>query len=197
MCTRNAPNPSPADLKLNLIYPCTPQHLKKYTTQRIRLVTETPAIYAAYIRPYMSRCRAEGRLNWVFNILEGRTEQEAVILREPSQNGTNEGFLLLPDLNWDRKTLTGLHLLALVERRDIWSLRDLKTGHVGWLKRVREKVLSAVVKVYGEQRVERDELKCYVHCMLFFPDIESMLAADVSFDQINRRTITSTSTSCM
>lgn len=58
------------------------------------MVTETSEIYAKYVRPYMQRYREEGRLNWVFNIIEGKKEQEDVIYREHG----DEGFLLLPDL---------------------------------------------------------------------------------------------------
>jgi len=152
-----------SDLKLNLIYPCTEKHIKKYSPQTVRMVTETPEIYKQYVQSYMQRMRDEGRLNWVFNIIEGRAEQEDVLLRDAGPSGANEGFLLTPDLNWDKKTLTSLHLLALVERRDIWSLRDLKRGHVEWLKHMREKVLDATVKLYAG--LEKDMLKLYVHCV--------------------------------
>ena len=114
----------------------------------------------------------------MFNIIEGRAEQEDVLLRDPgngSKDGEDERFLLAPDLNWDRKTLTSLHLLALVERRDIWSLRDLKKKHVEWLKHMREKILDAVVKLYGESGVEKDMLKLYVHCALLWPNIIDVL----------------------
>lgn len=110
----------------------------------------------------MQRQREKGALNWVFNIIEGRTEQEDVMYREHGE----EGFLLLPDLNWDRKTMGSLHLLGLVERRDIWSVRDLKRGMVEWVRHMREKMLDATVKLYPE--IERDQLKLYVHCKLFF-----------------------------
>lgn len=169
---------APPDLKLNLIYPCTDKHIKKYSPQTVRMVTETPEIYKNHVRPYMQRMRDEGRLNWVFNIIEGRAEQEDVLLRDPgngSKDGEDERFLLAPDLNWDRKTLTSLHLLALVERRDIWSLRDLKKKHVEWLKHMREKILDAVVKLYGESGVEKDMLKLYVHCALLWPNIIDVL----------------------
>lgn len=126
----------------------------------MRIVTETPEIYRDHVRPYMQSKLEEGRLNWVFNIIEGRTEQEDVLVR---QDDPEEGFLVLPDLNWDRKTIGTLRLLALVERRDIWSLRDLKKSHVTWLKHMRDKILDAVVKVYSE--LDRDQLKLYVHCM--------------------------------
>lgn len=172
------------DLKLNLIYPCTAAHIKKYSAQRVRMVTETPEIYSTHIRPYMLRQREEGRLNWVFNVIEGRTEQEDVILRHHSgAEGNGEGFLLLPDLNWDRKTMTSLHLLALVERRDIWSLRDLTKRHVEWLKRMRQHVLKAATKVYPG--VEEDELKLYVHCEYWvFNGLSGLLAIpNLSKDQ--------------
>jgi m7GpppX diphosphatase len=176
----------PPDLKINLIYPCTSAHIKKYSPQRVRMVTETAATYAQHVQPHMRRKREHGRLNWVFNILEGRTEQEDVILREPSRRRRllhsmgeeggggaggsggkeeeEEGFILLPDLNWDRETVGGLHLLALVERRDLWSLRDLKKKHVPWLRHMREKILTATVSIYRDRGVEADMLKVYVHC---------------------------------
>ncbi|KAK8207980.1 hypothetical protein M8818_004018 [Zalaria obscura] len=153
----------PHDLKINLIYPCTSSHVKKYSAQGVRLVTETAAIYAAHIRPYMRAKREEGRLNWVFNILEGRTEQEDVLFRSPPDTPNEERFLMLPDLNWDRKTVGSLHLLALVERRDIWSVRDLRKGMVGWLRTMRERLGEVVVGMYGERGVEGDMLKFYVH----------------------------------
>lgn len=98
----------------------------------------------------------------MFNILEGRTEQEDVILRDPGQNGPEDGFLMLPDLNWDRKTMGSLHLLALVHRRDIWSLRDLTKRHIPWLQYLRQRILEATVNMYPD--LEQDQLKLYVHC---------------------------------
>ncbi|KAL8669095.1 MAG: hypothetical protein Q9168_006297 [Polycauliona sp. 1 TL-2023] len=153
---------NPPDLKLNLISPCTEKHIKKYSPQGVRTVTETTQIYKDHVLPYIAKQREEGRLDWVLNIIEGRNEQEDIIFRDPGQDGEKkEAFLLAPDLNWDRKTLTSLHLLALVERRDLWSLRDLKKSHIVWLKHMREKVMEATVKKYPE--VDRDQLKLYMH----------------------------------
>jgi m7GpppX diphosphatase len=149
------------DLKINLIYPCTETHIKKYSKQGVRLVTETPAIYRDHVRPYMERKRAEGRLNWVFNIIEGRKEVEDVIFRTELGSEGDEGFLLLPDLNWDRATIDALHLLALVERRDIWSLRDLRRRHIPWLEHMRDKLVAATTQKYPS--LEADQLKLYVH----------------------------------
>lgn len=159
----NSSDPSgaaPPDLKINLICPCTAKHIQKYSFQQARVVIETPEIYAKYVRPYMQLCRDEGRLNWVFNIIEGRKEQENVLFRSKEKEEKND-FLLLPDLNWDRQTLGSLHLLALVSRRDIWSVRDLKKLDVSWLRHLRSTVAESVQKLYPG--VEADMLKFYVH----------------------------------
>ncbi|KAK0714578.1 HIT-like domain-containing protein [Lasiosphaeris hirsuta] len=151
-----------ADLKINLIFPCTEKHIKKYSKQGVRFVTETPATYRDRVRPFMAAQRAAGRLNWAFNIIEGRSEVEDVIYRTPfGQSEGDEGFLLLPDLNWDRKTVDALHLLGLVERRDIWSLRDLRRKHIPWLRHMKTKFIEATTSVYPA--LEADQLKLYVH----------------------------------
>ncbi|QIW99717.1 hypothetical protein AMS68_005235 [Peltaster fructicola] len=152
---------SPPDLKLNLIYPCKDSHIKKYSFQQSRSVVETPEIYQKYVRPYMSKCREEGRLNWVFNILEGRTEQENVLYRSAQTGNVEDEYILLPDLNWDRTTIGSLHLLALVQRRDIWSVRDLRKKHVAWLRSLRRTLTDTVEKLYPG--VESDMLKLYLH----------------------------------
>ncbi|PHH68151.1 hypothetical protein CDD83_6218 [Cordyceps sp. RAO-2017] len=69
--------------------------------------------------------------------------------------------MLLPDLNWDRATVEALHLLALVRRRDLWSLRDLRKRHVGWLRRMREALVAATVAAFPS--VAADQLKLYLH----------------------------------
>jgi m7GpppX diphosphatase len=149
------------DLKINLIYPCTEKHIKKYSEQGARMVTETAEIYEQKVRPYMAQQRDAGRLQWVWNIIDGKTEVEDVIYRTVKGVDVERGFLLLPDLNWDRKTIESLHLLGLIERMDIWSVRDLKKKHVPWLKEMRAKILEATVKAYPA--VEEDQLKLYIH----------------------------------
>ncbi|CCC13278.1 unnamed protein product [Sordaria macrospora k-hell] len=128
-----------SDLKINLIYPCTPKHIAKYSRQAVRYVSETPQIYRDH----------------------AKKEVEDVIYRTPYGQDPEEGFLLLPDLNWDRKTLAALHLLGLVERRDIWSLRDLKKKHVPFLRHMKRKFVEATTKVYPQ--IDEDQLKLYVH----------------------------------
>lgn len=150
-----------ADFKIDLIYPCTDKHVKKHSKQGFRFVMETPEIYRDKVRPHMQENREAGRLNWVYNIIEGRKEVEDVIYRTPLGRDGDEGFLLLPNLHWDRKTIEALHLLGIVERRDLWSLRDLKKKHIPWLKHMRAKLIDATVKTYPQ--IEEDQLKLFFH----------------------------------
>lgn len=150
-----------ADFKIDLIYPCNDKHIKKHSKQDSRYVTETPEIYQDKVRPFMQANREAGRLNWVFNIIEGRKEVEDVIYRTPLGRDGDEGFLMLPNLHWDRKTIEALHLLGIVERRDLWSLRDLKKKHVPWLKHMKTKMVDATVKTYPQ--IEEDQLKLFCH----------------------------------
>jgi m7GpppX diphosphatase len=152
--------PTPPDLKIDLFYPCDEKHLRKYAFQQYRSVTETPEMYKKYIRPYMEKSREGGRLDWIFNIIDGKAEQENVLYRSQESN-EDDNFLLLPDLHWDRKTTTDLHLLAIVTRRDIWSLRDLKKKHLSWLRHLRSTVASTITSLYPD--VDQDLLKFYVH----------------------------------
>lgn len=136
--------------------------MNKYSKQNLHVVHETPQIYKELIRPYMERSRGEGRLRWMRNIIDGNAEVSDVIYRTPRKFGDNhEGFVLLPDLNWDRKTVETLHLLTLVERNDIWSLRDLKKKHLCWLRHMKSMITEAVIKTY--LGIQEDQLKFYVH----------------------------------
>lgn len=150
-----------ADLKLDLICPCTEKHIKKHSRQGYRFVTETPEIYRDRVRPLMRANREEGRLNWVYNIIDGRKEVEDVIYRTPLGRDGDEGFLLLPNLHWDRKTIEALHLLGIVERRDLWSLRDLRKKHIPWLRHMKAKLIDATVATYPQ--IEADQLKLFLH----------------------------------
>ncbi|KAH8680983.1 putative mRNA decapping hydrolase [Xylariales sp. PMI_506] len=150
-----------ADFKMTLICPCTDKHIKKHSKQGYRFVVETPKIYRDHVRPFMQANREAGRLNWVYNIIEGKKEVEDVIYRTPLGRDGDEGFLMLPNLHWDRKTIEAMHLLCIVERRDLWSLRDLKKKHIPWLKHMKAKAVHATIETYPQ--IEEDQLKLFCH----------------------------------
>ncbi|EPS45643.1 hypothetical protein H072_370 [Dactylellina haptotyla CBS 200.50] len=146
-----------AAVKVNMIYPCTDVHIKKYSAQQLHMVVETPEIYDKYVLKYIKQKTEGGRLNWVYNILSHKEESEKIIFEDEDPK---MGFILLPDLKWDLVTMTTLYLSVIVHRTDIRSIRDFTPAHIPFLNGLRTKVLNAVSEKYS---LSRDFLKIYVH----------------------------------
>lgn len=73
---------------------------------------------------------------WVYNVLDGKAESERVVYNDPDPLS---GFMLLPDMKWDCSDLQNLYILAVVHRRDLFSLRDLTADHLPLLKNILNK----------------------------------------------------------
>jgi m7GpppX diphosphatase len=82
-------------VKLTLIHPATETHIRKYSHQLLRMVRETGEVYKNHVKPYVETKRGNGRLNWVYNILEHKAESDRIIVED---SDPKEGFILLPDL---------------------------------------------------------------------------------------------------
>jgi m7GpppX diphosphatase len=91
--------PQHAEAKLTLIYPATETHIRKYSSQSLRMITETPKAYRDFVLPYVASKRKDGRLNWVYNILDKKAESDTIIIEDTDEQ---EGFMLLPDLHVTR-----------------------------------------------------------------------------------------------
>ena len=85
------------------------------------------------------------------------TESDRIVY-EDADNET--GFLIIPDLKWDQKTISSLYVQAIVRNRSIRSVRDLRTDHLPLLRKINTQGRMAVAKRYG---VHPDELRLFVH----------------------------------
>lgn len=54
-------------------------------------------------------------------------------------------------------------MMAVVHRKDITSIRDLKKKDARWLRKMAQQLLTAICEAYPE--LEHDQIKLYVHCM--------------------------------
>lgn len=68
--------------------------------------------------------------------------------------------MLLPDLKWDGKTIEALYLQAIVQRRDLKSIRDLTAAELPLLYNVRNKCNEAIAKKYN---ISVNQLRVYFH----------------------------------
>jgi len=87
------------------------------------------------------------------NILEGRSEQEKVLVSSPD-------FMILPDMKWDLKTISSLYLVAITQDRSIRSLRDIKKCHLPLLNNIRSEAERIVHQRWG---LGKGSLRMFVH----------------------------------
>lgn len=142
--------------KVNLIYPATETHIKKYSLQKLHVVRETPEIYKEVVAPFIETQKGD-RIQWVHNILFHGKESESVLYHDKDPQN---GFVLLPDMKWDRISMDALYLMAIVQRTDISSVRDLNSSHIDFLKSLQERVKKLANETYG---VAEDELRVFIH----------------------------------
>ncbi|XP_019548289.2 m7GpppX diphosphatase isoform X2 [Aedes albopictus] len=148
-------DPEVNQLKVTIIYPATEKHISKYSAHARFLLEETADDYRSVTLPHLEQEQLS--LEWLYNILEHRKEKDRIVYEDPSDE---VGFILLPDLKWDGKTLEQLYLLALVRPKGIKSLRDLTTAHLPLLRNIREGGIKAIKERYG---ISSDHLRIYVH----------------------------------
>eukprot|EP00892_Ulva_mutabilis_P005212 jgi/Ulvmu1/3062/UM015_0102.1 len=151
---------SPADrfaaINVDVIHPCTDKHISKYSQQKTCMVYETPEMYAAVTEPHIAAIPAAATA-WVINILEKKKEADRMIFEDPDPA---KGFMLHPDLKWDRTQVDKLYCIALVHPRGIRSIRDLRPEHLPLLRNVLARGSDAIREQYG---VPHEHLRVFVH----------------------------------
>lgn len=148
-------DPEINQLKVTIIYPATEKHIVKFETQTKHLVEETAEDYRTVTLPHLEE--EQFSLEWIYNILEHRKEKERILFEDPSDE---TGFIILPDLKWDGKTVEQLYLIALVRKRNIKSLRDLTAAHLPLLNNIKELGTRAIAERYA---IGADQLRIYIH----------------------------------
>ncbi len=139
-------------IEVSIIDKATPKDIAKYfPTAKFELVGETFQNYQMLTLPFALK----NDKTWIYNILEGKAEQDRIILNDPD-------FVLLPNGNWSGRVeeVDQLHCLAIVKCREILSVRDLTADHTDLLKSILEKGCKAIETKYG---VHRSQLRAYVH----------------------------------
>ncbi|KAJ3232895.1 hypothetical protein HDU78_006803 [Chytriomyces hyalinus] len=146
--------------KLSYIHPATTTHIRKHIPAPFVKVTETPAMYAERVLPYINSLPASRTL-WITKIIAREAEANDILGYFDATSPTaSDGFILVPDSKWDRVTLANLYLLVLAANSDLKSLRDLRGHHIPFLNRVKNEVEALVKRMYG---IEATSLRLYCH----------------------------------
>jgi len=141
--------------KSTVIYPATEKHITKYRFKPLHSIFESPEDYKKITLPYIQK--SQFNVDWVYNILDGKREQELVFVKD---DDPETGFYLMQDLKWDGKTLENLYYQAIVLRRDLKSIRDLTEKELPLLENILDKSLKAIDEKHG---LPASRLKCYFH----------------------------------
>jgi len=142
-------------VKSTIVHPATEKHIKKYMKEKVYIIEETAELYNTVTKPYVESQPTS--IKWVDNILNHVTEQERIVYEDSDED---TGFILLPDLKWDGKTMENLYLVAIIKKHGIKSIRDLNADHIPLLKNIQAKSLKAISDTYG---VDAHSLKVYFH----------------------------------
>mmetsp|Transcript_13046 Transcript_13046/g.47640 ORF Transcript_13046/g.47640 Transcript_13046/m.47640 type:complete len:307 (-) Transcript_13046:221-1141(-) len=143
-------------INVDIIHPCTDKHIKKYTQADHVWLAETAEAYKSIVEPFISSL-PDKSISWVYNILEKKAEADRLLFEDSCPR---KGFMLHPDMKWDRQDLKNLYCIALCMDRAIRSLRDLKLEHIELLQNIRDKGTQAIQERFG---VSRESLRIFVH----------------------------------
>lgn len=155
------------ELKATIIYPAEEKHILRGEKQVSSFVNETPELYRDVTKPYIESSSFSKQ--WIYNILEHKKESERIVLEDPDPE---VGFILVPDLKWTGEQMEDLYLQAIVHRKDITCLRDLRSSHIPLLKNLYNKGTAAIEDKYGvpafKQRVYIHYQPSYYHLHVHF-----------------------------
>jgi len=143
-------------IKATVIHPATSKHTAKYTAQKHFMIVESPEDYKKITQYYINSL-PQFSMQWVYNILDHKSEAERIVYEDLDKD---TGFVLLPDLKWDCKQVEDLYMVAIVQRRDIRSIRDLNDKHLPLLRNLQSSCLKAIEEKY---KVTSHQLKAYIH----------------------------------
>lgn len=148
--------------KVNLIWPATPIHIRKFDHQAVYVFRETPEIYQKIVKPYIEEMSTRERLQWVYNILYNGAEAGRIVYKDFMEHKSRDGMVILPDMKWDGVNLDSLYLVAIVFRDDIRSIRDLKPEHQPWLDSINNKIKGVVPSCFNYS-IRSNQLRIFVH----------------------------------
>lgn len=158
-----------ASFKAELIFPASERQLSRaMPSPGFALVTETPALYEAVIKPFIQDIASSGSLSWLQNILQVRKEKERLlhnaekwILNIDTKWRSHPDALTVPREQWYKHQSTAdLYCLGILKQDGIASLRDLNGDHISVLREMLEQGPQVIEKVYG---IKKDQLRIFVH----------------------------------
>jgi m7GpppX diphosphatase len=139
-------------VSVQFIYPINEKLKNKYRVKEASIRFETGEDYANKEEETLKRELAH--IQWVNNIIEGKSEAERVVFKCPD-------YLIVPDFKYtDLKETKKLHLMALFSHPKLHSIRDLTGEHAPLLESVRATIEQVLEEQFG---VSYSSVRVYFH----------------------------------
>lgn len=90
---------------------------------------------------------------WMYNIIDGTSEQESVIYRDPQ-------CIVIPTYTWDGKNIDKLHILCLPTDISLRTIRSLDSSHIPLLEHMKLASLRNIKHLYG---IDECYIKMFFH----------------------------------
>uniref|UniRef100_A0AAR5PA77 m7GpppX diphosphatase n=1 Tax=Dendroctonus ponderosae TaxID=77166 RepID=A0AAR5PA77_DENPD len=148
------PVPELNSVKTTIIHPATEKHIIKYSSQNSYMLDETPDIYNNIVVPHITSDKFD--LQWVYNIIDHKSESDRILVEDTDPIN---GFVVVPDLKWNGDLET-LYFLAICNRRELKSIRDLTAEHLPLLNKIKATTINAIKSKYG---LDGSQLRIYLH----------------------------------
>ena len=143
---------------VDVTYPAPARVISSLSSSNV-LVTETSSSYLSIHLPHItSLLQSPTHLDWVWNIIEGRSEVDRVLFASPSSSP--HPFTLVAHPEWDLRTTNAFHAIALFHDSTLRSLRDLTAEHLPMLAELRREVGRVVEDRLG---VTESGVMLYLH----------------------------------
>lgn len=94
---------------------------------------------------------------WIYNILEGKKEVDRVLYRD---SDPNTGYCVVLDWQWSGESISNLHVMAICNRKDIASVRDLNASHLPMLRAMKAGTEKVLMEKFN---LPLSLLKSYIH----------------------------------
>ena len=158
---------------LELISSPSKQQIERCLNTPKFIVSETAEMYKSITQPYIQSILKDTKsIQWLYNILDGYEEQERILYRD-TDNDT--GFVLSIDSKWKshpdckniprcewngHESVNTLYCLAIVNRKDLHTLRDIDASHLPLLYNIAINVPKIIEKIYG---IPKTQLRIFIH----------------------------------
>lgn len=121
----------------------------KHVNSNKQLLKETPEYYRQTILPNAIKSDK----TWIYNILDGNAELDRIIFQ-------NNDFILLKDIKWSGEILNDIHLLVLLKRKDLLSIRDIDDSNITLIQQIDDVTRNVIFQTYG---INKNKIRSYFH----------------------------------